>query len=353
MKKLLAIALCFILLLSFLIACTSQTSGTTHQSVNNGSTYTSVDSNGEINIPEVNLNNREQIIPPFADCNCCIETHASQDIISFEEALLFFTTDIVLAQFVAQRPMGRYNSQLKFTVSERILGDAADTIFVYISHHFGAEIGYGAFFKYGVNYLLPLARINWVLSNFHEDGYHMVPGHIAINLDDPTQSIMYGESIMLHTTEFDFDRRDISTETISSFMKEIASESSLQDRLPFIIRSNDIQDVVNGSPVIIVVEISEHIRSLYNCIGGNDWTIVTVVNSMKGQVNVGYTFNLFFPVDSVIVGERYIVALHPSDFPSSHPITGPGLYNSYRLTSRNSVFSMEYQQRIGEILGTW
>jgi len=85
MKKLLIIALCFTLLLSFLAACTSETNGTTEQSGNEKSTYTSSDPNVEIVIPEINLNRREQIIPPFADCDCCVETHATQDIFSFEE----------------------------------------------------------------------------------------------------------------------------------------------------------------------------------------------------------------------------------------------------------------------------
>lgn len=101
---------------------------------------------------------------------------AIYDYLTFEEALLEFATDVVIAQYVGSRPFGKRLTEFEFTVSERVLGNAADTIFVYADTYVNAhvfdvsrEVDFmpgELTFNSKTNYMLPLIAIGKIALYF-------------------------------------------------------------------------------------------------------------------------------------------------------------------------------------------
>jgi hypothetical protein len=96
--------------------------------------------------------------------------------LSFEQALLR-STDIVIVNYVGQRPFGEHLIEIEFEVIDRILGNAADTIFVYATNTQASVIGGTSYhqgevsFTGGTNYLLALSRLVGAINRTHEDAY--------------------------------------------------------------------------------------------------------------------------------------------------------------------------------------
>ena len=273
---------------------------------------------------------------------------------TFEEALTR-STEVVVAQFVERRPFGETMEELEFVVSEQIFGNTADRIFVYIQN---ANISVmetslllnenDVFFEQGVDYLLPLVRLDrfHVMTNFHEDGYFLTGGSPIINLDNPIASTMYNEPIMEHANEIDFRRRSLSRAEIIDFAYETTRNNPLAPEMGDFIRSNNIEDIVNESSDILVIEINDYVRSINDGIESTSRYSVSVIENLKGEWGVNYnSFEMNFFIDTVRIGERHIVAIRPGT--SAHPATGIW-FN--RFTSRNSLFSLDQQAEIEEII---
>ena len=277
----------------------------------------------------------------------------SIEYLAFEEALAM-STDVVVAQLVARRPFGRSMEELEFVVSEWIFGDASERIFVYLTNHDISISGiqeisfaeYEIIFERGVDYLLSLQRLHSldVISNFHEDGHFLINGSPIINLNNPIESTMYNESIIAHATELDFRRRTLSRDQIVSFAYEATRNNPLEPYMGDFIRSRDIEDIISGSPEILMIEINELIDSIDNCAISSNIYVVTVIQTLKGEFEVGENFELEFFMDTVRIGEQYLIAIRPGMI---HPATG--MWFNF-LTSRNSVFSMEQLDEIISIL---
>ena len=257
---------------------------------------------------------------------------------TFEETLSEFPTDVVVAQYVGSRSFGRNLTEFEFTVSDRILGDAADRIFIYeengvVAHVTGAPSRVEYYpsertFEQGVNYLLPLDRISTVYANTHEDGFRFLS--IVIDLDNPGNSMMYSEPLYRHTEILDFTG-NITREEILSLVEELTRDNP---PAPDFIRSEVMEDIIEGSPHILLVEINEpellsHERS------SRDWMDidiyhVTVIESLKGGIDVGAELVVVFFANTVFPGEQHIVAVE--QIPNG---------SFYDFTSRNSLFSMD------------
>ncbi|MCL2843602.1 MAG: hypothetical protein FWE28_09160 [Oscillospiraceae bacterium] len=60
------------------------------------------------------------------------EREFEYEYFTFEETLLEFPpTDVVIAQYIGHRPFGENATEFEFIVLDRVLGNAADRIFVY------------------------------------------------------------------------------------------------------------------------------------------------------------------------------------------------------------------------------
>ena len=263
--------------------------------------------------------------------------------ISFEDALLM-STDVVIAQYVGQRPFGQDLTEFEFLVNDRILGNAANTIFVYARNSCVSIIGSesvscynmgGYQFTKGTNYLLALEKLWGVELNTHEDGYIFISG-LVINLDNPLMSTMYNEPLHLHSSELNFRNRSISSEEITSFVSEFTADNPPARQH---IRSDCIEDIIKGSPYVLFVEINEPRRLVSEQVT-RDWMetdiyFATVIRALKGDVDTGYELAMVFFAYTVQTGEQHIIA--------AERISEGG---TFVFTSRNSLFASEQLEEI-------
>lgn len=276
----------------------------------------------------------------------------SYHYLTFEQALLEYATDIVIAQYVGSRPFGQSLTEFEFVVSERILGNAADRVFVYVDFNkiegmltgyiWGREspAPYSLTFNSGTNYMLPLIRIGDPLAFTHEDGFTFIRD-IVINLDDPSKSMMYNEPLSMHSDNFNFDSRDDLRSEIVSFVSELTQHNPPGRDF---IRSEVLEDVITKSPYLLMVEIVEPMRLAHEQRtvdwGATDIFYVTVIQALEGTVGAGSELVVIFPAFTVLPGEQHIVAVEPIE---------EGSY-WFRFSSRSSLFQMDQLDEISQIL---
>jgi len=254
---------------------------------------------------------------------------------TFEDAL-GFATDVVIAQCVGSRPFGRTLTEFEFEVSERVKGNAADRIFIYVNNTLVSSYAPGNIsFNTETEYLLPLQRLtspNW---NTHEDGFFFLD-NIVIDLDDLSQSTMRNDSLNDHSEVLDFNDDSLTRETIIAYVDTLTRDNPpVRD----IIRSENIKDIINGSPYVLVVEINELSSTQPT---PSDWADtefynVTIVEALKGSARIGAELTIVFRSGTVFLGEQHIVAVDRN-------------YSWSSFTSRNSLFSMDQLDEIIEII---
>ena len=353
MKKLSILLLCTLLLLPLITGCAGANQENQPDNTNNGTQDTNDqqnqnedneqnDSNDENNTENNNIS---------SECNCVPTNAPHWEYISFYEALLW-SSDIIIAQFVDSTWIGNYNERLEFVVSERILGNAPDTIFIYIQHFHGQVFDFSENFEKDTNYLLPLRRPDSLLANFHRDGFWM-SNRMFINLDNITQSTRSLESLNNHlelSDQLDLNSRSLGADLLSfiteTTMNNMSQHVRMQEEHEFI-HSNDIETIINGSHNILVVEITEKLWSNEpTCLFNTDVWRGRIIHPLKGELQADDLVRIVIPTGKVSVGGRYILAIGSVD--SDADSAG---VRSMSLSSRNSVFPMEYEQQIGEILG--
>jgi len=269
----------------------------------------------------------------------------SLDYLTFEQALES-ATDVVIAQYLRSRPFGKYLLEFEFLVSDRILGEASERIFVYVDTSVGNHI-IGASYKVsyhpenialfpGTNYLLPLVSINHPLANTHEDGFMFIR-NIVIDLDKPERSFMYSEPLASHTDYLD---HDASPDDIVEIVQELTQDNEviLSPRL------ESLEDILLFSPYVFVVEINEPF-SLSSEQRTTDWRKTDLYNVIvsqivKGEREIGFEGVIEFAAGTVFTGEQHIVAVEA--------ISEGSLW--FRMTSRNSLFQISQLKEITEIL---
>ena len=289
---------------------------------------------------------------------------------------------VVVAQFVGQRVFASYILELEFEVSEHIYGNASDTVFIYLDYRFtdftvpmdsdwwNSMIDAGHClneirempehiriihpFEKNVSYLLPLQGIGRSVSGTREGVGRPLNGDsrrrafyllddLVINLDDIPLSSMRGNPLDLSETELG-SIRSVSTDDILYFAYKHAQNEPSIPRMPrgTIIASAHIENIIHGSPLVLVIDIGELERASRSNWGHSDNYYVTIVRSLKGDISllednldIDLSMIRFLP-DTVQTGDRVIVTLCDLTF---------------NITARYSVYPMEYEQRIGEILG--
>ena len=295
--------------------------------------------------PEYSSTDSEILLPS--------EIEFEYDYLTFEEAILEFATDVVIAQYVGHRAFSEEVTEFEFIVSDRILGNAADRIFVYLRAVNANVSGGGTHVYYnpgdlafvsGVNYLIPLTAINSPYAKTHEDGFVFIR-NIVVNLDDPQSSMMYSESLHHHIEGINFNSRSLSREMIEMYVDELTEDI---DSPSGIIRSEVMEDILLNSPYVLVVEINEAFRMSHQQ-GVRDFVLTdiynaTIVQVLKGDTEVGNKdgeFAVIFFADTVFPGEKHIVAVNPIEAGSPW----------FRFTSPHSLFSMNQLDEILAILG--
>ena len=282
------------------------------------------------------------------------ERVASYIYLTFEDATVMFATDIVIAQYVGSKSFGEYQIEFEFVVSERLLGNATERIFIYAGSNIHADVsGHDREVSYmpgrlnfipSNSYLLPLIGTSSPYSRGNDDGDNFVfIRNLVVDLDTPPNSIMYSELLSEHTASLDIDERTSAQEIISLVERLAELIESMPERRPVFIRSQEIEEIINGSPDVLLVEISEPRRlsheQLFTDGGLTDLYYVTVIQPLKGTQEVGDELILTFVADTVQIGERHIVAVSQN----------PGGF-FFQLTSENSLFSEDQLEEIMFIL---
>ena len=266
-------------------------------------------------------------------------------------AISEFTTDVVTVQHISSQPFGETLAEHEFIVLERILGNAPDRIFVYTPRPLESpymppitsnHIGFTFAFNPETEYLLPLIRIGNPYAKTHEDGYTMV-NYIVIDLDNPSNSVELGRplsSISYDLMEIDFEANP-SMKQIIQFISEL-TEGNPSGRE--YIRSDRLEDIIKDSPYVFVVEINRPLRLAHEQAtrdwGETDLFYATVVQVLKGDIEVGANIIVSFFAYTVQRGEQHIVAVEPLGEGSTW----------YRFTSRNSLFGLEQLEEIIQAL---
>jgi hypothetical protein len=310
----------------------------------------------------------DRLAEPSASRSITSVTTFSTEGRTFEEALLELTTDVVVVKYVGHRPFGRHLIEYEFEVLERVLGNVTDRIFVYAHHGAGGGtvIVYyseddekkenlngehysdkdlrpkGLIFSPDTEYLLPLYRIsNVYATKINEDGFWF-SHKTVIDLNNISGSTKDSGRLTERSTGFDFNG-DVAREQIISYVRELTKNNPPAKDF---IRSEEIEDIINGSANVLVVEIKEphFLASESNHGGGTDTRaavddyFTTVLHVLKGDFNIGDEIEISFFAETVFIGEQHIVAIE---------LSGGGWYN---LTSRNSLFRMDQLDEIMAII---
>ncbi|MCL2393029.1 MAG: hypothetical protein FWC66_10580, partial [Oscillospiraceae bacterium] len=265
------------------------------------------------------------------------------------ESAVGYATDVVVAEFVAYRTFGEYSAEYEFIIHDRIFGNAADTVFVYViynSMNFMSRRFADPSFQFatGTHYLLTLIKLADVYARFHDDGF-MFASDMILYLDDPTRSTIYGQPLRVRS-RLDFDNSDLTSEQIISYVRSLPRHPMYTiDRV--FITSDDLRDIVTGSPYVIVIEINEPRRlaseAIQSDISATDIYFVTVVEVLKGNMQVGDELRVIFFADTVFPGETFIVSIAPTNPHSPTPYF-------HEFTSRHSLHPLEYRDEIISIL---
>jgi len=261
---------------------------------------------------------------------------------TFEQSFHRWTTDVVIVQYVGSRYFATNLTEFEFIVVDRILGNAADRIFVYVEDERAFMLG--TLSTDGTEYLLALASEEWPYSTMHIDGFLLIR-NIVIELDNPSNSIMHRTPAFIPPEGLDLGASGLTRQDIISYFEEITRAVSLnEDRL---IRSERIDDIILESPYVLVVEIGRPSILSHELFtvetGGHDIYYVTVERVLAGgsTVAVGDEIEVLFHANTVSTGERHVVAARMSS-------TG-----RYVFTSRNSLFHVNQLDKILFFLEPW
>ncbi|MCL2360734.1 MAG: copper amine oxidase N-terminal domain-containing protein [Defluviitaleaceae bacterium] len=260
------------------------------------------------------------------------------------EDLVTSATHVVVAEYVGRRSFGRAFTEFEFIVHEQVIGDTADTIFVYTEDARVMD-GFSSVdlqFTTGTQYLLVLWEIADVYSRFDDYGLRFVRD-IILDLNDPARSTMNNEPLSLHS-RLNFNR-NLTRERILSHVRSLPRDP-FRPRSMFI-TSENLEDIINGSPYVLVIEINEPRRlggeGIYADVGSTDIYYITIVEVLKGNMQVGDELRIVFYADTVFTGETHLVSIWHNDLHALTPFF-------HTFTSRNSLHCMEQRDEIMAII---
>jgi len=275
---------------------------------------------------------------------------------TFEEMMLNEVSHMVIAQYVASRPFGELYTEFEFIVSDWLLGETTERIFVYSTNaqihvhgHYRhvSYVPHDLVFESGIDYLLPIRMLQGIHITHPRPGDRFVfARQTFINLDDPAASNMYSEPLNEHMQSMSFTRATPRA-TILGFMSDFAEIIEYEHRDAWqriYIDSADIHDIINGSPYIFIIEpIELFITGASNTWMSVDNFYVNVIEVLKGEPDLLDETIIRFALNTVGVGQQLIVAVQP--------IGDNNNYFAFDLTStNNSIFGVDQLDEIRAIL---
>jgi len=304
---------------------------------------------GEFVTPDWYLEMQSNIIPPG-------EPHIDFWFPPLHEAVADFTTNIVVARLVERKMLNDAVMQFEFIVDEVLVGNAEERIFVYTDRWIRTE-GYDDRDSLvprgivpGVDYLLMLSRLSltpYRHSYIYPNGFEFI-NDMVIDLTNLVIGDYENTSLAWELPGLDFDA-GVSQADLIAHIASLADPLRYRERYDVVFVDSDLlEDIVVGSPNVLIVEINQPWR-LSNRQPNTNWSttdiyhaIVVEVLEGMGDVAVGNLIRITFFADTVSTGERHIVAVEQRI----------GSY-ALRFTSRNSLFSLNQLDEIKQILGIY
>ena len=273
------------------------------------------------------------------------ETSFERDL-SFEEALAI-CTDVAVAEFVSSKAWGKQDIECEFVVKERILGAEEEKIFFYLStdtksvvSEDGEEVGVyketdNIPYEKGKEYLLILTNYETPYNYKLAHDYRMNVANIYIPMHDISQSRMLYAPIIERFDEFE---KVQTRESMVEYVRNATKDNSTVIAAIECIKSDKIEDIIKGSPVVVRVKINELYDRNNSVFGDREQYYCSVIQVYKGKVseNVGF---ILVHADTVKSGKEYIVAAR--DLKSSICL----LYSS-----DGSLFSIKQEDEITKII---
>jgi len=317
MKKILILALAFCTL--FIVACSV-----------GGDIATKVEQPIEASVAEDNAPQEETRTATFFSW------------LPFDVAVAGVATDVVVARYIGHRRFGNALTEFEFEVQDIIFGDTPERIFIYINAG-QAEISGGlSVGRIGAernidtvtDYLLIIYRR---ISPYHNPDF---PGYIYgvvhntfIDLNSFDRNDTLQDSLPWQLYDMDLGGGIASRQQIISYVSGLTTTSA-RNRLAqqIFIVSEETEDIILGSPSVLVVEIGEPYRlSSWPSHWHSDWMstdvyYATVVQILSGDFYVGQEIQVLFFADTVLPGEQHIVATgyrrgsYPLSFTSPHSL---------------------------------
>jgi len=256
------------------------------------------------------------------------------------ESAIEVATDVVVAEFVTSRPL-QGATEYEFIVHDRVFGNAADTIFVYLVYaESGRRIASPEFqFTTGTQYLLALRKLADVYSRFHQDGFIFTTG-LILDINDPSRSTINNEPLSSHS-RMNFNSRSITSREIISYVHTLPHIPFAADGRVFI-ASDNLEDIINGSPYVVIVQIGRPHRIATEGMR-TDIYHTTVVDVLKGDMQVGDLLRVVYFAGTVSPGETHIISITPSSPTNPNP-------HFHRFTSRHSLHSPDQLDEIISII---
>ncbi|MCL2393017.1 MAG: hypothetical protein FWC66_10520 [Oscillospiraceae bacterium] len=262
------------------------------------------------------------------------------------ECVIEVATDVVVVEFVARRPFGQGATEYELIVHDRIYGSAADTIFVYVVYNqMNRSFAAPEFqFTTDTQYLLALIKLVNIYASFHYDGFMFIED-LILDLDNPSRSTMHNEPLAIHSY-LDFNSIGLTIEHVISYVRSLPRNPFATTNRVFI-TSDNLADIINGSPYVLVIEVNEP-HSLASQGYGTEFAstdiyYTTIVEVLKGGMRIGDSVAIIFFADTIFPGETHLVSVTPSSPNNPNPFY-------YRFTSRYSLHCLDQRDEIMAII---
>lgn len=256
--------------------------------------------------------------------------------VTFEQ-IVKQATDVVKAKCVGSNQAGD-DMEYTFEVIERFSGEDVDEFKVRTLDYNASGLAstltvyQSDSYKIGKEYYLFLTR--WVSVYYDHDLYINFLAFVHAPADNVSQATVYNEHISKHSQlgeEFD-------ATTFEEYIKALVesrtdTEINMYEGEKYIL-SNDMNTIIDGSPYVIEIQVNEFDRineetEISNC---------TITKVLKGDMVVGSTERVIFPLGKVEPGKKYIIAATKNG--SLH----------VNFSSKNSLFDVSQYDAIMECI---
>jgi hypothetical protein len=235
----------------------------------------------------------------------------SEEYFTFEKACQS-ADRIIIGKFIDYAPsIGDY-WVLEFEVIDTIFGEETNTAKIYLhgtkntytdkktnkSYKFSPK---EAGFYRQCTYIIPLK----IVDDVYQDYPYAYPiGSALVDINDISQSQMYGKYIQQHTTGIDFSQSTV--EDVVEYVRELSVNNTISKKP---LSTDNLKEIIGSSEKIVHVRVEEFEKRNDSTFFDIEFYKCTVVENLKGKYDKDSEISIVFFSETVNVGEEYIVML--------------------------------------------